>query len=79
MNNKVLLLLVGVLVGAGIGWLTRPPAIEFDVGPLNVVIDDPAGNGELTSDQLRHIGLIAAIGALAGLGLGVLVDGRRNV
>ncbi|MHA1559348.1 MAG: hypothetical protein ACTSWI_01580 [Alphaproteobacteria bacterium] len=36
------------------------------------------GQGDrLTSDQLRHIGLIAALGGSVGLSLGALIDRQR--
>ena len=79
--NKALLLLVGILLGGVVGWFTKPADATFQVGPLNIEIQntqtiDGQGDG-LTSDQLRHIGLIVALGGLVGLGLGALIDRQR--
>ena len=83
MNNKILLLLVGLFIGGVVGWFTKPADVTFQVGPLNIEIasNEAAGsvNGNgLTSEQVRHIGLIAAVGGLIGLGLGIVVDRQRS-
>ena len=82
MNNKVLLLLAGIIVGAAVGWFSRPATVEIEIGQLNIQIQDnqpAAGNGGgLTSDQLQHIGIFAAIGGVIGLGLGLAVDAGRR-
>jgi hypothetical protein len=67
------------VAGALVGYVTRPESAEIKLPGLNIQItgDGPAqGGGELTSDQLQHIGIFAAIGAIIGLGAGVVV-GRR--
>jgi hypothetical protein len=81
MNAKVALLLVGLLIGALVGYLTRPEAAEISIGPVSIEIqgNEPAGaGGGITSGQGRYIAIIAAIGALAGLGLGFVVGNRRG-
>jgi hypothetical protein len=83
MNNKVLLLLVGLVVGGVVGYLTRPGNVEFEVGGLNITVQDnqPLANdgGGLDSDQLQHIAIFLAAGAVIGLALGFAVDtGRRT-
>lgn len=83
MNAKVALLLVGLVVGGLVGYLTRPQAAEIKLGPLSVEIQDKdstagARGGELTSGQLQHVGLFALIGAVVGFGAGFVADrGRR--
>ncbi len=79
MNSKAMLLVLGLLAGALAGYVTRPESAEINIGPLNIEItgDQPArGGGEITSDQWQHIGIFAAIGAILGLGAGIVV-GRR--
>lgn len=79
MNSKVALLLIGLVIGGLAGYITRPQAAELRVGSVSVEIqgDRAAGNGgSLTTGQMQHIGLFAAIGAAIGLGLG-FVAARR--
>lgn len=82
MSAKIVLLVVGLLAGALAGYVTRPEATEFKLGPLSVEVqgDRPAGakGGELTSGQAQHIGIYAVIGALAGFALGFVADRRRG-
>jgi hypothetical protein len=77
-NTKAALLVLGILAGAMVGYVTRPQSAEINLPGLNIQItgDGPAEAGELTSDQWQHIGIFAAIGAIIGLGAGVVV-GRR--
>ncbi|MEH3118365.1 MAG: hypothetical protein PGN25_12460 [Methylorubrum populi] len=83
MNAKIALLLVGLVVGGLVGYLTRPQAAEIRLGPLSVEVQDKdatagARGGELTTGQLRHVGLFALIGAVVGFGAGFVADrGRR--
>lgn len=78
MNTKAALLVLGILAGALVGYVTRPQSAEINLPGLNIQItgDGPAEAGELTPDQWQHIGIFAAIGAIIGLGAGV-VAGRR--
>lgn len=74
-----MLLLVGLVVGGLVGYLTRPVAAELNVGPVSIEVQgkSAARTGDsLTTGQLQHIGIFAAIGAVIGLGAG-LVIGRR--
>ena len=83
MNTKIVLLLAGLAVGGLAGYLTRPQATEIKLGPLSVEVQDKgsstgARGGDLTTGQLQHVGLYAAIGAIVGFGLGFVADrGRR--
>jgi F0F1-type ATP synthase assembly protein I len=46
MNLKIVLLVVGVVVGGIIGWMTAPPAAaELQLGPLNVEVQEGSGEG----------------------------------
>ncbi len=76
MNSRVLFLVVGLVLGAIVGWVTRPEATEMKLGPLHVEVqgDHAAGaqdTGDLTSGQITHIAIYTVgggvIGALAGL------------
>lgn len=40
MNAKVVLLLVGLVVGGLVGFLTRPQATEIKLGSLSVEVQD---------------------------------------
>lgn len=81
MNAKVLLLVVGLLVGGLAGWLTRPQAAEIDVLGMKVEVQSDraagASGGSLTSGQAQHVAIFAAIGALIGFGVGFVADRRR--
>lgn len=83
MNAKIVLLLVGLVVGGLAGYLTRPQAAEIKIGPLSLEVQDKdsvagARGGELTTGQLQHVGLFALIGAVVGFGAGFVADrGRR--
>ena len=82
MNAKMVLLLVGLVAGGLVGYLTRPQAAEIKLGPLSVEIQDKssagASGGDLTSGQLQHVGLYALIGSVLGLGAGFVADRRRG-
>ncbi|MDO9429334.1 MAG: hypothetical protein Q7T93_21250 [Methylobacterium sp.] len=79
MNTRIGLLLVGLVVGGVVGYLTRPQAAEIKIGDFSLEVqgDKPAGTGggSLTTGQMQHIGIFAVIGAALGLGAG-FVAGR---
>ncbi|MGQ4273707.1 hypothetical protein [Terrihabitans sp. B22-R8] len=80
MNGKVILLIIGLVAGGLIGYVTRPQSAEISLPGVNIQItgDEPArGGGDITSDQWQHIGLFAVIGGIIGLGLGFVADRRR--
>jgi hypothetical protein len=80
MNTKIILLLIGLVVGGLVGFMTRPQSSEIKVGPieLNVQTNQTAAPGDpVTSGQWQHIAIFAAIGALVGIGAGYAVGGRR--
>jgi len=72
-SNLVAFLVVGLLIGALAGYLTRPEATEIKFGPVSIEVkgDQVArDNGPLTSSQVQHIALITLVGGVIGLGLG---------
>jgi hypothetical protein len=79
LNTRIGLLLVGLVVGGLVGYLTRPQAAEIKIGDFSLEVqgDKPAGTGggSLTTGQMQHIGIFAVIGAALGLGAG-FVAGR---
>jgi hypothetical protein len=73
----VVFLLIGLLVGALAGYMTRPESAEIRIGPLQIEVTGKgiaSRNDGLTSSQVHHIALITLIGGLIGLGLGYAVD-----
>ena len=80
--TKVVLLVVGLLAGGLIGWITRPEAAEIRLGPLAVEVqsDRAAGTqgGSLASGQTQHVAIFAVVGAIIGFGLGFAVDRTRR-
>lgn len=82
MNTKIVLLVVGLLAGGLIGWVTRPQAAEIKLGPLNIEVqsDRAAGGrgGEMTTGQTQHVAVFAIVGAIIGFGLGFAVDRTRR-
>lgn len=80
MNAKVLLLVIGLVAGALVGYLTRPQAAELKLGPLQMEVqtDQTASpNDPVTSSQWQHIGIFTVIGAVIGLAAGFAVDRQR--
>ena len=78
-SNLVAFLVVGLLIGALSGYLTRPESAEIKLGPLSIEIKGnqvASGNGPLTSSQMQHIAIITAIGGAIGLGLGFAMSRR---
>ena len=76
MNSRVLFLIVGLVLGAIVGYLTRPEEAEVNLGPLHVQVqgDHAAGaHDEGRSDQrpdhaYRDLYVAGGVlGALAGL------------
>jgi hypothetical protein len=79
-NSMVVFLLIGLLVGALAGYMTRPESAEIRIGPLQIEVTGKgiaSRNDSLTSSQVQHIALITLIGGVIGLGLGYAVDRGR--
>jgi hypothetical protein len=78
MNNlKVIFLVLGLVAGGLIGYVTRPPVAQVTIPGINLQIKTEAPQGELTSRQTQHIAIWAIIGAIVGLGAGFIADRRR--
>lgn len=76
-NAMVAYAVIGLLIGALAGYLTRPESAEIRIGPVQIEITGKGidrGGGDLTSSQVQHVLLIALIGGLIGVGLGFAVD-----
>ena len=72
-SNIVVFLVLGLLIGALAGYLTRPESAEIKIGPLKLEVSGnqtARGGGPLTSSQTQHIAIIMVIGGAIGLGLG---------
>jgi hypothetical protein len=81
MNSRVLFLIVGLGLGALVGWLTRPDMTEVKVGPISIVVqgDHAAGahdTGSLTNGQIQHIAIYTVAGGVLGALAGLLVTRR---
>ncbi len=79
MNAKVVLLVVGLVVGGVAGWLTRPDAAEIKLGPLQIDVQGSgtASGSSMTSGQTEHVALFALAGAVVGFGIGFVLDRRQ--
>ena len=77
MNVKILCLVLGLLAGGIVGWLTRPQVAEIRLPGIDIKVQGEGPRGGLTSEQSRHIGVAAVVGAIIGLGVGFVADRRR--
>jgi hypothetical protein len=76
-NATVTYAIIGLLIGALAGYLTRPESAEIKIGPLQIEVTGKGvdrGGGDLTSSQMQHVMLVGLIGGLIGVGLGFMVD-----
>lgn len=77
-NAMVAYAVIGLLIGALGGYLTRPESAEIRIGPVQIEVTGKGiardSGGSLTSSQTQHVLLIALIGGLIGVGLGYAVD-----
>ena len=79
-NSLVVFLLIGLAIGALLGYVTRPETAEIRFGPISVEVrgnNVARGGGELTSSQVQHIAIITLIGGIIGLGLGFAVKNGK--
>jgi hypothetical protein len=79
-NALVVFLVVGLLIGALAGYLTRPETAEIRIGPISVEVrgnNVARGGGELTSSQVEHIAIVALIGGIVGLALGFAIKSGK--
>jgi hypothetical protein len=79
MNLKIILLVLGLLAGSLIGYVTRPATAAISIPGINVQIktDGPPQGGSLTRAQTQHIAIWAVIGAIVGFGAGFIAERRR--
>ena len=81
-SNLLAFLLIGLVIGGLAGYMTRPEeTAEIRLGPLSVEVrnnERARCGGPLTSDQVRHIAIMTAIGGAIGLGVGFAVGRRRS-
>jgi uncharacterized membrane protein YeaQ/YmgE (transglycosylase-associated protein family) len=78
-SNLLVFTVVGLLIGALAGYLTRPESAEIKLGPVSIEVkgDRPAhGSGPITSSQMQHIALITLVGGVIGAGLGFVARKR---
>ncbi|MCC6949495.1 MAG: hypothetical protein IT539_17190 [Bradyrhizobiaceae bacterium] len=77
-NAMLAFLVVGLLIGALAGYLTRPESAEIRIGPVQIEVTGKGiardSGGELTSSQVQHIALITLIGGIIGLGFGYAAE-----
>jgi hypothetical protein len=79
-NTLIAFLVVGLLIGALAGYLTRPETAEIKLGPLSVEVRGnqvARGGGPVTSGQVEHIAIITLIGGIIGLGFGIAVNSGK--
>ncbi|MBN9023952.1 MAG: hypothetical protein J0H08_18100 [Rhizobiales bacterium] len=50
---KVILLIVGLVIGGAAGWFTAPKAVDVDVGGLSVQVDGNQDGGSTVSAEER--------------------------
>jgi hypothetical protein len=80
-SNIVAFLVVGLLIGALSGYLTRPESAEIKLGPLSIEVKGNQiahDNGPLTSSQVQHIAIITLIGGVIGFGVGFAAGRSRG-
>ena len=80
-NARLALLVLGLLVGGVIGYVTRPQAAEIRLGGASIEVENSGATasdtaGALTTGQLRRVFVFAVAGGLVGLLAGVLADRR---
>jgi hypothetical protein len=73
---KIICLLLGIVAGRLVGFVTKPPTAQVTIPGINLQIKTEAPQGELTNRQFNHIALCALIGAIVGLGVGFVADRR---
>jgi hypothetical protein len=78
-NLKVICLVLGIVAGGLVGYVTKPPQWVRVIPIINVVVEaEPKEKGDLTERQFNYVALCALIGGIIGLGVGVVGDRRRG-
>ncbi len=77
-SMKVILLVLGIIAGGLVGFVTKPPQAATTIPIINVPVQvEPKEKGDLTNRQFNHVALYALIGGIVGLGFGFVADRRR--
>ena len=79
-SNLIVFLVIGLLVGALSGYMTRPESTEIKLGPLSIEVKGnqvARDNEPLTSSQIQHIAIITLIGGAIGMGVGFAIGRNR--
>jgi hypothetical protein len=77
-NLKVICLVLGIVAGGLVGYVTKPPQWVRVIPIFNIVVEaEPKEKGELTERQFNYVALCALIGGIVGFGVGVVGDRRR--
>lgn len=77
-NLKVICLLLGIVAGGLVGYVTKPPQWARVIPILNIAVEvEPKEKGDLTERQFNYVALCALIGGIVGLGVGFVGDRRR--
>lgn len=78
MNLKIILLVLGLVAGSLIGYVTRPATAAIRVPGINLEIKtEGPPEGSLTRQQTQHILIWTVIGAVVGFGAGFVAERRR--
>jgi len=76
-NLKVICLLLGIVAGGLVGYVTKPPQWARVIPILNIAVEvEPKEKGDLTERQFNYVALCALIGGIVGLGVGFVGDRR---
>lgn len=80
-SRKAVLLVIGLIAGLLIGYVTRPESAEIRIGGFSIEVTGKGverhRDGDLTNSQVQHIALFTVIGGLIGLALGFAADSGR--
>lgn len=77
-NLRVVCLVLGIVAGGLVGYVTKPPQWVTVIPVFNIVVEaEPKQKGELTERQFNYVALCALIGGIVGFGVGVVGDRRR--
>lgn len=76
MSRHSTLTILGLLVGLGIGYLTRPTIFFGVQAPLELLLSNASLDQPLRQALAMHLGLAAVIGAAVGIGLGIVLERR---
>jgi len=77
-NLKVICLVLGIVAGGLVGYVTKPPQWARVIPILNIAVEvEPKEKGDLTERQFNYVALCALIGGIVGFGVGVVGDRRR--